>query len=87
MLIGSLIVRKMATSVSKLSANVVEDFSASEDEADSNSAAEFINPDSDRSENPPVQKKRKMFDRPKKASVCKFKRSWSLPQQQREQLS
>ncbi len=50
----------MATSGSELS--------ASEDEADSNSAAEFINPDSDCSENPLVQKQRKTSDCPKKAS-------------------
>ena len=73
-------VRKMATSGSELSANVVQDLSASEDEADSDSAAEFIDPDSDCSENPPVQKKHKTSDRPKKATVCKFERSWSLPQ-------
>ena len=72
--------RKMATLGSELSANVVEDISTPEDEADSDSAAEFIDPDSDCSENPPVQKKRKTSNRPKKASVCKFKRSWSLPQ-------
>ena len=49
-------VRKMATSGSELTSNVV-DLSASEDETDLDS--EFINPDSDCSEKPPVQKKRK----------------------------
>lgn len=71
-------VRKMATSGSEQSANVVEDLSACEDEADLDSAAEFIDPDSNCSENPLVQKKCKTSDHPKKASVCKFKRSWSL---------
>lgn len=63
----------MATSGSKLSANVVEDLSTSEDEADSDSAA-----DSDYSENPSVQKKCKTSDHPKKAFVCKYKhiRDW-----------
>lgn len=79
MCLYSLMVRKRATSRSEQSANVVEDLSACEDEADLDSVAEFLDPDSDCSENPLVQKKCKMSDRPKKASVCKFKRSWSLP--------
>ena len=75
-----LMVKKMATSGSELSANVVEDLPASEDEADSDSGAEFIDPDSDCCENPSVQKKSKLSDRQKKASVFKFKHSWSQPQ-------